>query len=268
MSILYSLLSEAYEFHLVSDSDAYERVCRLRAKVFMQKYGISRHAIQSEGLVADKNDEQSFIYLLIHRETQTDVGTVRLFFANKKTPSIKLPLQHIVDNPTIHSHLHTLPYMEVSRGALDYELPHHPQHSALKVRTTLTYGLMLATRLTLLLYPVHTVFALMELPLHRILARQKVNFTRISESIYANGTRNAYTTSYRKLLEETEATMGRITRYYLKRLCKDPSGLWRFVDNNPYLERDDIRLEALCNALERYGDNVTLANLMGSGLNF
>ena len=56
--------------------------------------------------------------------------------------------------------------------------------------------------------------------------------------------------------------MSKITKYYLKKLCKNPESFWQFIDNNPYLERSDIQLDRICQLFEEYGDDVELSLLM------
>jgi hypothetical protein len=63
--------------------------------------------------------------------------------------------------------------------------------------------------------------------------------------------------------EKTEDTMGQLTRYYLKELCKNPEPFWEFIDNNPYLERSDIQLDRISQLFEEFGDDVSMELLLG-----
>ena len=156
-----------------------------------------------------------------------------------------------------------LPLIEVSRGALVQNLPSHNQYSALQLRTILTYGLMITTRINLLLYPCTMVFSIMEPSLHRILKRQRVDFEQIAEPVELCGTRTPYAIERKKLLQDTEESMGEVTRYYLKELCENPDAFWAFIDNNPYLERSEIHLDRICRLFKEHGEDVALSLLMG-----
>jgi hypothetical protein len=139
-----------------------------------------------------QDDEQSFIYLLKHNATGKYVGTVRVFFINSHTPIQKLPMQkdgHIQD---IDHLMQVLPIVEISRGTLIQDLPHCNDLSALQLRTILTYGLMIATRINFILYPNSMVFSIMESSLHYILKRQGVNFEQISDTVNYYGQRTPY----------------------------------------------------------------------------
>lgn len=121
---------------------------------------------------------------------------------------------------------------------------------------------MIATRINFFIYHYPVVFAIMEPSLHRILKRQGVNFEQIGEAVDYYGMRIPFAIDRKKLLRDTEQTMGKLTRYYLKELCSDPEKFWQFIDNNPYLERSDIRLERICRLFETHGEDVDLSLLL------
>lgn len=248
---------------LATNSEDLKIVKQIREEVFTSKYTQSSVFLDSIGLLFDKDDEQSFIYLLKHNATNRYVGTVRVFFINKHTPTQILPMQQTVKAAHIKSFLQKLPVVEISRAALVQNLPHHEKYSALQLRTILSYGLMISTRIDFILYPSHMVFAIMENSSYRILTRQNVNFEQISEPVDSYGTqRTPYAIERKKLLIDTEETMGRITRYYLKKLCQNPKKFLQFIDNNPYLERSDIQLDKICQLFKEHGDDVDLALLL------
>jgi len=62
---------------------------------------------------------------------------------------------------------------------------------------------------------------------------------------------------------ETEETTGNITRFYLRELCANPDKFWKFIDDNPYLERSDMQLDRICKLFEEHGDDVNISLLMG-----
>lgn len=103
----------------------------------------------------------------------------------------------------------------------------------------------------------------MEPSLHRILKRQDANFEQIGNPVNYYGTRTPFAISREKLLIETEENVGQVTRHYLKQLCQNPEKFWKFIDDNPYLERSDIELDRICKLFKEYGDDVALELLMG-----
>jgi len=72
-----------------------------------------------------------------------------------------------------------------------------------------------------------------------------------------------YTINTKVLLNETESIMGKMTNHYLKRLCESPDAFWKFIDNNPYLERSDIQLDRICQLFQEHGDDVDISLLLG-----
>jgi len=173
-------------------------------------------------------------------------------------------MQQTVKAKNIKSLLQKLPVVEISRGALIKDLPHHENFSALQLRTLLTYGLMVSTRINFILYSSLMVFSIMENSLYHILKRQNVNFEQIAEPVDSYGTkRTPFAIERKKLLRETEETMGKITRFYLKKLCTHPEKFWQFIDDNPYLERSDIQLDRICQLFKEHGNDVDLSLLLG-----
>lgn len=122
---------------------------------------------------------------------------------------------------------------------------------------------MVAVRINSFLYKYSTLFSLMEPSLHRILKRQDANFEQIGDPVNYYGTRTPFAISREKLLIETEENVGQVTRHYLKQLCQNPEKFWKFIDDNPYLERSDIELDRICKLFKEYGDDVALELLMG-----
>lgn len=258
---VFDLLTNEYSLMLVTNTEAFEAVKNIRKEVFAPKYDISSDLLESKGYLFSKDDEQSFIYLLRHNASNTYVGTARVFFVNNQTPIKKLPMEKDGNVTNIDHLTNVLPTIEISRFALIQKLPPHPTYSGLKLRTMLTYGLMVSTRINLFLYHCTNVFSIMELPLHYILKKQKVNFEQIGEEVDYYGMCIPFAIKRKKLLQDTEETMGKITKYYLKQLCQNPEPFWQFIDNNPYLERSDIHLDEICELFKTYGDDADLTLL-------
>ena len=254
---------------LATSTEDIKIVKQIREEVYTAKYNKPIEFLNSIGVLFDEDDKQSFIYLLKHNATNKYIGTVRVFFMNKHTPSQKLPMQQTVKSENVKLFFKKLPVVEISRGALIRDLPHHETFTALQLRTLLTYGLMVTTRINFLLYSSLTVFSIMENALYRILKRQDVNFEQIAEVVDSYGTkRTPFAIERKKLLQDTEENMGKVTRYYLKELCKNPEKFWDFIDNNPYLERSDIHLDKICKLFSEYGDDVDLALLLAEDKNY
>jgi len=101
--------------------------------------------------------------------------------------------------------------------------------------------------------------------LYRILKRQSVALESIGDAIDFHGKRFPYVMRKEDFVmagEHTEGTLGQVTSYYLKELCKDPQALWRFVNNNPYLERSDIQLEKICKYFKECGDDLDMKYIL------
>lgn len=259
----FKILTQEYTLKLATAQEDFQAVKAVRAEVFAPKYNMSPELLESKGYLFSEDDKQSFLYLLQHIPTGKYVGTVRNFCVNDKTPIKRMPMQKDGHVEGIEYLTQKLPIVEISRGALIQNLPTHNIFSALQLRTILTYGLMIATRINFILYPYEKIFSIMELPMHHILKRQKVNFEQIGEAVDYYGMRTPFAIEREKLLKETEESMGSITKHYLKALCQDPEPFWQFIDANPYLDRSDIQLERICQLFETYGENVELSCLLG-----
>ncbi len=260
----FEFLIKEYTIILVTDTSEFNDVKKIREGVYSRKYAKPTPYLESLGVIEDNDDKQSFVYLLKHNDTGKYVGTVRVFFLNHNTLLKKLTMQVSVQEEYVSEKLKDLPVMEISRLALLSKLPARHEYSDLRLRTALAYCLMVATRITLMLYPPYFVFSIMEPTLHRILKRQQVNFEKISDPVDSYGIpRIPYVINSIKLLQDTEGSMGALTRHYLKEMCENSEKLWQFVDNNPYLDRDDIQLDRICQLFKEHGDDVDVSLLLG-----
>lgn len=260
------LLTKEYSLVLAATQEDFQAVKKLRNDIISHNYP-ELDPQEIEPYLFSQDDEQSFIYLLRHQATNKYVGTVRVFFVNRHTPIQKIPMQKDFHIKNIECFIQNRPICEISRLGLSNNLIEHKKFSGIQLRTYLSMALMIATRINFFLYHYFTIFSLMELSLHRILKRQRVNFEQIGEPVSHYGTRIPFVIERQKLLIETENTMGQITRYYLKELCKNPEVLWTFVDNNPYLKRSDIHLDRICQLFKEYGDDVDISLLLEETVN-
>ena len=259
---VFHLLTVEYSLILATTQAHFQAVKEIRNDVIVNHYP---DVEESKKYVFGQDDEQSFIYLLQHNATQRYVGSVRIFFANERTPSDKIPMEKDLHIKDIERLTQNLPICEVSRFALTHDQVKHDHFSELQLRTYLSLTLMCATRINFLLYHYEKMFAIMECSLHRILKRQSVAFTSIGDAIDFHGVRFPFVINKEDLsiaIEKTENSMGKLTKYYLKELCKNPKSFWQFIDNNPYLERSDIHLDQICQIFKEHGDDVSMKTLL------
>jgi len=263
---IFDLLTREYSIILATTENDFKIVKALRTVVLSAKYSMSPQVLESKGYFFNQDDQQSFIYLLRHNSTDKYIGTVRVFFINKHTPVQEMPMQKDGNVKGIATLTQELPICEISRLALSNELPENKDFSSLELHTYLSLALMTAARINFFLYHYSNIFAIMERSLQRILKRQHVYFDSIGDAVDYNGMRFPFVIQQKNFLiagKKTEETMGQLTKYYLKDLCKNPDSFWKFIDNNPYLERSDIQLDRICKLFKEYGDDVDMSLLLG-----
>ncbi len=253
---VFYLLTEEYSLILAATQEDFQAVKKIRNDVIVNHYPDIE---ETKEYIFSQDDEQSFTYLLQHNATKKYVGSVRVFFVNEHTPVEKIPMEKDLHIKNIENFTQNLPICEISRLALSNNQIKHKDFSELRLRTYLSLALMSATRINFLLYHYSRIFAIMERSLHHILKRQSVAFEPIGDAIDFHGVRFPFVIKKEDLaiaIEKTEGTMGQLTKYYLKELCKNPEPLWQFVDKNPYLERSDIQLDKICQYFKEYGDDL------------
>ena len=260
---VFSLLTKEYALVLATNEKDFQVVREVRSDVFSHRYAVYPELKEAEWYLFGQDDKQSFIYLLRHNATGRYVGTVRVYFVNDHTPQTLMPMERCIQSKEIQKFTQNLPVCEISRLNLSHNLTDYKDFSAIRLRTHLSMLLMIATRINFFLYRYPMVFAIMEPSLHRILRRQGVNFEQIGEPVDYYGMRTPFAIERKKLLRETESTMGQITRHYLKALCSNPETFWQFIDNHLYLQREDMQLDRICQLFEKYGDDVELSLLLG-----
>ena len=259
---IFHLLTEEYSLILAVTQEDFQAVKDIRNDVIVNHYP---EVEDSKEYIFSQDDEQSFIYLLQHKATKRYVGSVRIFFVNEHTPVKKIPMEKDLHIKDIERFTQNLPICEVSRFALSKNQIKHEYFSELRLRTYLSLALMSATRINVFLYHYTKLFAIMERSLHHILKRQNVAFDPIGDAIDFHGARFPFVMKKEDFLlagEKTEGTLGQLTRHYLKELCKNPEPLWKFIDNNPYLERSDMQLDRICQFFKEHGDDVSMEHLL------
>jgi len=263
---IFTFLTQNYILKLAVSKEDHKAIKEVRKKVLLPKYQHFATIDNEDHFLFNKDDKQSFIYLLQYKNTKEYVGVVRVFFLNNKTPLQELPMQKDGHVENIDPSLLIYPAIEISRLALVKELPTSHLFSALELRTILTLNLMVATRINMFLYKHTYTFSIMEPSLHILLKRQKVNFRKIGDTVNYYGMRAPYVIETQKLLHETEKVMGELTKHYLKHFCQSSDILWQFINNNPYLEHSDIQLDRICKLFQEYGDDVDIHMLLNKEL--
>jgi N-acyl amino acid synthase of PEP-CTERM/exosortase system len=259
---VFQLLTVEYSLILATTQEHFQAVKEIRNDVIVNHYP---DVEETKKYVFGQDDEQSFIYLLQHNATRRYVGSVRIVFANERTPSDKIPMEKDLHIKDIERLTQNLPICEVSRFALTHDQIKHDHFSELQLRTYLSLALMCATRINFLLYDYAKMFAIMERSLHRILKRQNVAFTSIGDAIDFHGVRFPFVINKEDLasaINNTEESMGKLTKYYLQKLCQNPKPFWEFIDNNPYLQRSDIHLDQICQIFKKHGEDVSMELLV------
>lgn len=262
---VFHLLTEEYSLTLATTQKDFQAVKEVRSDVFVNRYAKYPDLKKSEWFLFSQDDEQAFIYLLQHKATKKYVGSVRVFFINEQTPVKNMPMQRDGKVKDIEHLTQDLPICEISRLALIKNIPEHKDFPMTQLRTLLSMALMSATRINFFLYHYSKIFAIMERSLHRILRRQSVSFEPIGDAVDYYGVRFPFVIKKENFLiagKKTEGTMGQLTRYYLKKLCKNPESFWQFIDNNPYLKRSDIYLDKIDELFEKHGGDVDLTLLL------
>jgi len=259
------LLTIEYSLILATTPEHFQALKEVRSDVFEHRYAQFPDLKKAKWFLFSKDDEQAFIYLLQHNETKKYVGSVRIFFVNENTPVQTIPMQRDCKVKDIETLTHDLPICEVSRLSLIHDQIEHNDFSELQLRTYLSLALMSATRLSFLLNDYEKMFAIMERSLHLILKRQSVAFTSIGDAVDYYGVRFPFVINKEDLslaIKKTEESMGKLTKHYLLKLCKNPEPFWKFIDNNPYLERSDIHLDKICQIFKEFGEDITMKSLL------
>lgn len=266
----FHLLTEEYNIVLATSPEHLQAVKDIRAEVFVNRLEMSFEELEARNFLINRDDEQSFIYLLQHKATEKYVGSIRVIFINEKTPIQSIPMQRDGKVEGIEDMTEKRPICEISRLSLIKVLPEHQDFSMPQLRRLLSMSLMSATRINFFLYHYSNIFAIMEHSLHRILKSQSVAFQPIGDAVDYYGVRFPFVINQKDLaiaIEKTEENMGKVTKYYLRQLCKNSKSFWDFIDANPYLERSDIHLDKICQLFKEYGENISIERLVRETFN-
>ena len=259
---IFHLLTQEYSLVLVTSEDDIRALKEVRRKTLLNAYQNLAKIEDEETFLYNKDDEQSFIYLLKHNPTENYVGTIRVFFVNPHTPIQKIPLQLYGNVQNIDHLVAEHPVCEVSRLALASDLEPYPGLSALQLRTSLTMGLMSTIGINMFLYQCNNIFSIMEPALFRILRRQGIHFQQIGPAVEYYGMRIPHMIKRETLITGSKEMLGEITLFYLRQLCHAPEKFYQFIETHPYLNHSDLRLEEICRIFREYGEKVTVPFLL------
>jgi len=261
--VINELLTNEYQIKLVITHKDIEDLKEVRYKVLVPAYEKYQKISNIDSFLYNHDDNQSFVYILIHTPTQKPIGTIRVFFINDKTPIKRIPLQIYGGADDIDMYTNQKPICEVSRLALIRDLPPHPNLSSLKLRTILTIGLQAAIAINMYIYDYKMVFSSMAPSLYRLLHRYGVNFEPVGKEIDYFGPRIPHAIPRDKLMKEADKTLWQIAMFYLKDLATNPNAFIKFINDHPYLDIEDINLNQLID-LYQNNPNPTISELLDS----
>lgn len=92
-----------------------ERAFRLRYDVFCKENRFEESAEDAAELEKDSFDPKALHFLLVHRDSGEDAGTVRILLPNEAAPLQSFPLQNICDHPLLTLDHKVLGLAELSR---------------------------------------------------------------------------------------------------------------------------------------------------------
>jgi len=258
---IFNLLTQEYQLKLVINQNDISELKDIRSRTLLKVYEKQAHIEDVEHFLYNQDDEQSFNYILTHTASNSVVGTIRLYFLNDKTPLQQIPMQIYGKVQDIQHLVDQHPVCEISRLALARELPKHDTLSALRLRTYLTIGLFSTVSSNIFLYKYKNVFSIMEPALHRLLTRQGVDFKCIGKGVEYFGERFPHIISREKLITKTNDALLDISMFYLKELVSNPKNFIEYINNHPYLSRDDVMIEKLIDIFKTKPD-VTVEELL------
>jgi N-acyl amino acid synthase of PEP-CTERM/exosortase system len=241
---MHDLLTKEYYLKLVQNDDDIAQLKEVRKKVLLPAYDKHVHIEDVDEFLYNKDDEQSFNYILVHRKTNKPVGTIRIFFINDKTPIQQMPMQMYGGVDDIEDYTKDKPICEISRLALIKDLP-TSDISTLSLRTSLTIGLQSAIAINMYMYDYKIVFSIMKPSLYQLLYRYGINFKAIGKEVNYFGPRIPHAINRVKLMQEADEILWSIALYYLKELANNPIEFIHYIDNHPYLNLNELNLEKL-----------------------
>jgi N-acyl amino acid synthase of PEP-CTERM/exosortase system len=253
-------MTQTYSLILATTQKEFNAVKALRKEVLLEKYKHFASIEDEEAFAWDSSDEQSFLYLLQHRETGRYVGTIRVFFVNSMTPISELPMEHYTHAPRIKELKHHLPVCEISRFALSRNLANDRNGSALWTRIQLSQLLMVGIRLTVMIYPFNAIFAIMEHSLARLLRKHGAHFEQIGESVDYYGMRTPFFINRDKLLKDTLHGKD-ISCFYLHYFMVETDMLDRFITQNPYITKEMFLLNVCSDSTMTKKSNTAISQL-------
>jgi N-acyl amino acid synthase of PEP-CTERM/exosortase system len=215
---------------------------RLRYQVYCLEHNFEDPAQNPDGLERDAYDEHSVQGVLLHRATQSIVGTVRLVLHEHGSPTGCLPFHHVCQDPQAHDRK-LLPLestFELSRFAISKLVRRRIGDNGAdkpSIETGMiphmTLGLMTVALQIGIANDIEYVCAIMEPSLLRLLARFGFHFNTLGSAVWYHGWRQPVYAHVGSLLRGV-----RVERPEIWGIITDRGRLWpaRF-ETAPLVER-------------------------------
>ena len=189
-----------------------EKAYRLRYQVYCCENQYENPDENLQQMEMDAFDERSAHSLVIDRASGVAVGTVRLIFSGRETPTGVFPVQHILRQP-LPADLPVSSTVEISRFAISKKMRKMADGDK-NVNCSIILGLMRALVQMSLEYGVTDWLAAMEPSLLRLLGRFGIDFAPLGPLVEYHGIRQPCHVNFERLLEQ---------------IRQDHFDLWEFV---------------------------------------
>ena len=229
---------------------------RLRYQVYCLEHNFEDPAQNPDGLERDHFDEHAVQGVLLHRATQTVVGTVRLVLHEPGSPEGCLPFHQVCQEPPVHVR-DLLPLestFELSRFAISKFYRRRigddgvdkPSAETARIIPHITLGLMTVALQIGIANGIEHVCAIMEPSLLRLLGRFGFHFVTLGRAVWYHGWRQPVYANVGSLLRGV-----RIERPEIWGVITDRGRLWpaRF-ETAPLVERQDMTVHPLMSPLD------------------
>jgi len=209
-----------FKYIAANTPDLLAEVHRIRYQVYCVEHDYEDRTKNLNGLERDEYDDHSVHGLLVHRASNTSMGTVRLVMHKPGTPAGSLPIYKICKHPSLRDHdfLPINTTAEVSRFAISktyrrragdgtYGLQRDIEEAAIDVRREMpriTLGLITAALRLAFSSGITHVCAVMEPSLLRLLSRFGVHFEMLGPQVEYHGWRQPCYSMLHTLMEGIE----------------------------------------------------------------
>lgn len=208
-----------------------EQAYRLRYQVYCIEKGFINQSDCSLEQEVDEFDDRSAHSIIIDRNSQTVIATVRIILPDPKAMEKSFPIQRVCSHPLLHSQrfLHTTRSAEISRFAIskkysrrasDRSQPRQHAYSHIERRApipNITLGLISGILRMSIEHGITELFAVMEPSLMRLLARFSIYFSPIGPMV-----------DYYGMCQPCHAIIKKLS----DRVHKERIDVWEIITNN------------------------------------